>query len=409
MSNSDASDPGTLVVQVAFERPELREAGLPVQVRHLSMATVAVGRTGEPIAIAPGRYLVTLTLPGGDELYEQVEVAAGATSTVELVPPPAAAVTAPVDTARWAAQRYFTAVADDARVEFEGAPAPASPRTVHLRLLAGNPLDPPLRTVGAALVRFDRHEVTLAGHGKLPPLPLAPTGQGALDPDRYQLVLRVPDGDVQVLWLRVTAPPERTRFLAVPATPGETCTLLLTRARGITPEFHVADPWVDALLQYGQGGDVTQMRALLDTGVAADDPSLVRRLVVDYTVLRVGTTPDVDAGPALMGDAAAPLPDSRLIEAERAARRGEHERAQELFIGAVDRGLPMFSDGLGYLSTRVPQYLRLRGTASAPDPPLLDRLVDRWERLRPLLDAADLKPAILTLRGNVLRYSDRAP
>jgi hypothetical protein len=51
-------------------------------------------RAGEPVELPPGRYLVSLTAPGGEETVRSVELAAGDDETLEFAAPPAPAAPA---------------------------------------------------------------------------------------------------------------------------------------------------------------------------------------------------------------------------------------------------------------------------------------------------------------------------
>jgi hypothetical protein len=51
------------------------------------------------------------------------------------------------------------------------------------------------------------------------------------------------------------------------------------------------------------------------------------------------------------------LPDGAVIAGEVAARREEDAHAAELFQTAIRRGLPLFSEGLSLLATRLPRLL----------------------------------------------------
>jgi hypothetical protein len=51
------------------------------------------------------------------------------------------------------------------------------------------------------------------------------------------------------------------------------------------------------------------------------------------------------------------LPDGAVIAGEVAARRGMDAHAAELFQTAIRRGLPLFTEGLSLLATRLPRLL----------------------------------------------------
>lgn len=388
MTTSADGGPGSPTLRVTVGTDD--GAVLPVQVRRPTMVVAASGRTGEPITVDPGAYLVTTTLPDGQELLAPVEVGPGQARTVELRPD---AGPEPGPGSRSAGRRR------------------ASHRTVRLRLLAGDPFDPPLRTVGAARVRFpgaDEAEPRRALDG-LPPLPPPAVPDSRPDPDRFAMELRLPDGDPgrPVAWLRLTAPPDRVLLTAVPALPGGACTLVLARPPGrgrFTVDFHLPDPELDALLHYRQIGNAPQARGLLDADLLARvGGSPVYRSMVGYAALRLGG-PDVSG---LAQDWFTPadrvLPDAWICEGERYARRGEHDRARAAFVQALRRGLPMFGNGLGYLSSRIPQYLRTGQYLRADG----GDLAGLWSRVVPFVRAADLKPAVLSLRADVLPYRDR--
>lgn len=436
MTRAPAPGKATLLVQLAVGRDEHAYAALPVQVRRLSMVVAERGRTGEPIPVDAGEYVVTTRLPSGEELFQRAVVEAGETRTVELrraaTEMPARAPAAAATRARSAGQRRLRAsgspdashstAANQVRAAAGAAGGAARPqthaaaRTVYLRLLEGDPLRPPLRTIGAATVGFpggsDREAVARRPLGGLPALPArgdAAADDRWLSADRCELRLWMPERSPagQVFWLRVTAPPDRTRCVAVPALAGQSCTLLLGRPGDggeVTADFRLADPEIDALLHYRQIGDASQARALLGEGIVArlgDSPLF--RAVLGYAALRLGVEHETGYGRSLLERSTTTLPDAWLVEAEYLARGGDHEGAQLLFAQSTQHGLPMFGDGLGYLSSRIPQYLRLM--AADTDPSVRELLSTTWERLRPFVGVADLKPALLTLRGDVLPYT----
>lgn len=355
------TEPAELTVRVVPGRG----AVLPVQVRLPSTVVAAHGGTGEPIRVGPGEYDVVVAVPGGGSPARRVTVRAGERRTVELAAPGPAGPTSP-----------------------DGVPR----RTVHLLLLDGTPLAPPLRPVGAARVGFPG-PVDPAPWRGLPPLWVAATWLAA---DRCELDLRLPDrlAPGRAFWLRVTAPPERARVVAVPATAGEACRVVVRPGPAVG--FHLPDPTLDAFLQYRSTSDVASARAMLEAGAAGRTAtSPVARALLSYTALRWGVP---GYGSAEGRTADTDLPDTWVVEAERSARRAEHDHARELFALALRAGLPILGDGLGLLSTRLPQYLRLMAAGVVPESAALR---EGWAQLVPVLNTADLKAVSLTLRSDV--------
>jgi hypothetical protein len=445
---------GTIQVQIAFDQADLKSAGIPVEVRQLSTVIIAQGITGQPIAVDPGIYLVTATLPGSDELFQRVEVGSGESKIVQLTPPTVDQVTAQLSSPGATTQQYFAgsaepppadstpsfksmfpAGADDiseADSEYVSAPDDLlrlprtagwpTERTVFLRLLYGDPFAPPLRTLGGLRIVFFASDAAAPQDGpigqQLHQLPLLTAGAGQsvsngpierwVSIDTYQLTLTMPAPSTVkygAFWLRITAPPDRARYVAVPALPGGRCVLLLTLGgtrRAVSNDFHLIDPDMDLLLYYHQHGNAPQAAAMLQTdGIkqrASDSP--VYQALVGYAALRLGGTSFDELMGAVLASSDPDAPDMRAIRGEFLARQGRHQEAQELFTHSSEGGLPIFSDGLGYLSSRIPQYLRLKPTNG-------ERLAQSWDKLRPFLVVADLKSIVLTLRGDILKYRDK--
>lgn len=138
-------------------------------------------------------------------------------------------------------------------------------------------------------------------------------------------------------------------------------------------------------------------------GVVRTGPLCATPRCASESSIRPGTAGPFSSGPPPHS------PTRGSSKGEFLARRGEHEGAQTLFEQSTQHGLPLFSDGLGYLSSRIPQYLRLMAAATRDATTVhqqtRQQLFTAWGRLRPFVGVADLKPVLLTLRGNELRYA----
>jgi hypothetical protein len=458
-------DKGILQVHVAFDRDELVGVGFPVVVRQMSMAVVERNLTGRPIEVEPSDYLVSVTLPGGEELFERVEVGAGESKIVTLMPPNVDQVSAPQFSRRHATQQSYARSSPPTiphSREAEGYPVsrmepvsrntrrtdapgdsirrgvlPArmsqrssvarSDRTIFLRLLSGDPFQPPLHSIGGLKLFIEGDDarsamLTREPLDNLPPLmggdePGSTPTDGWISPHSYRLALMMPHAlqPFQTFWLRITSPPDRTRFVMVPALRGERCILLLTQ-RGVRSsfdvDFHLVEPSMNVLLQYRQHSEARQVRTMLmqnEIKQRAYDTPLYRALI-GYLALRFGLPEPDEEIDKICDFEVLDFPDARIIRGELLARQGRSAEARALFARADEGGLPIFSDGMGLLSSRIPQFMRMteakRRFQADDASEVHPELAQVWNRLRPFIRSADLKPVVSTLRGNVLTYKD---
>src|ERR1044072_7025861 len=81
------SEKGTLLFEADFLTLEMKEFGLPVEVRTRQLAVVAQTSAPNLLTVpAPGRYYVLARLPAGQEMVYEVEVQPGETKVVRLTP-----------------------------------------------------------------------------------------------------------------------------------------------------------------------------------------------------------------------------------------------------------------------------------------------------------------------------------
>jgi hypothetical protein len=283
------------------------------EVRDWDLKLVGHVTPGNPRELAPGRYLVSLANPGGEEEVKAVEIEPGADATVEFGELP---------------------VASDAALEslsFAPAPPRARPRAGlpwHARLLSGRDGAPVSGFVSAA----DADDaVELSVVAQAPPGPLwvqvaVPRGvpRNVMLPDRWRLRLRPGHEDV---W--ATAVPPREGF-------------------------------VEALAVYLGSG---QLREAADLGVQAME--LLRDKIGDpigatvggYALLRMARTELMHDWPYNLSSLFGWLPDGAVIAAELALLQDDKPQAAVQLERAAERGVPFFADGLSLLGRRVREGL----------------------------------------------------
>lgn len=413
---------GTLRVVVQRKTEGHEDPPVPVTIRRLSTALVARGLSNEALLVEPGHYLIQATLPGGVDLFEEATVIAGEESAVQLSLPVAPDVPAPRSSPRHAIQQFYarplalTASTETGQESSGSYVDDRTQRSVYVRLETGNPLQGPLTAFAGMRVHFSGHgsddsAVDLPEKGaeslnNLPALHELRPDSGTetetwLAPTTYQLAFQLPPSDQKFTryWLRITTPPDVTRYASVPGLSGDTLFLVIARRgqkRAFSVTLHLPLPAIDVLLyQRGLLNEAMKESFLKQSQVAQESP--VYTVVRNLFALRTGQALSPITAP---NDALLNLPDYWVIDAESKAREGNHPAAVASFVRAVQE-LPLFSESLGYITTRVPQYLRMANAESRQALGPISDLKEAWNRLLPGLEQCDLKSVTLFLRGQL--------
>jgi hypothetical protein len=270
-------------------------------VRDWKLRVVGHFAVGEPAELTPGRYLVSLPAPGGEEDVRAVELAPGEAATVVF--------DAPV-----AAQAGLESV----------SVAPALPW--HARLLSGRDGAP----VAGSLTAADAGEAV-------------------------ELEVHAPPGTT---WVQVAAPGGVARNVMLP----DGWSLRLGLAEDDVSPTAVAPPggMVAALAAYLGSG---QLREAADLGAEAME--LLRGKVANpigatvggYALLRMARVDLMRDWPYNLSGWFEWLPDGAVIAAELALLQDRRQDAAAQLKRAAERGVPLFADGLSLLGRRVREGL----------------------------------------------------
>jgi hypothetical protein len=268
----------------------LAEVGPVVEVRDRNLRHVTQAQPGEPIELEAGLYLASVVLPTGGVDQQPVEVLAG--STVELQLGPHAA-----------AEPFAAALAID-------LPGERPPEWF-------------------ARLRW-------ADDG-------SPVTQGLAD----DLSFTAPaEGRERLIALQVAVPGRVPYTCMLPVLAGQTCQVRVVTGSGdVRATALPSGVTVTAsIARYVAMGHLRlAAHAVANARGALTDP--VGSALGAYALLRLGRLEEIEDVPA--------LPDGAVIAAELAARTGRPGDAERWLREALERGTPMFADGLSLLATRV--------------------------------------------------------
>jgi hypothetical protein len=169
----------------------------------------------------------------------------------------------------------------------------------------------------------------------------APIDQGLHD----DLSFTAPPGE-GLISLQVAVPGRVPYTCMLPVLPGQTCQVrVVTGAGEVRATALPSGATVTAsIARYVAMGHLRQAaHAVANARDALTDP--VGTALGAYALLRLGRLEEIDDVPA--------LPDGAVIAAELAARGGRTDEAEHWLREALERGTPMFADGLSLLATRL--------------------------------------------------------
>jgi hypothetical protein len=341
---------------------------LPIQIRDNRFRLITEGLGSETHRLPPGKYLVAAQLPGSDKLVAALEAFAGQTVDVDLSPPPASMTPSP--------REYMSAAAGDLgtgeSVEIErlgvppaptAEPSPANPLwALNFYVAKGGMRYEP---AGAAAVRA---EVVEEG-GATVRMKLSEAAVGAF------LVQAEIAGQVPL-------------NIVLPLGPGEGGCELTARIVGsdVVLGAYPAEPRAMLAARFLAAGDVHEGSQVITSDqaegmVQAKGRDPVGATIAAYLLLRMGELERLHDWPTNLAKVAW-LPDGAIIAAETAALHGDYAAAVSYLTAAVERGLPIFTDGYSILASRLRQLGRLERQTAEPTT-LPGRLVHSWLQALP--------------------------
>jgi hypothetical protein len=365
---------------VAFSPVHLRvstgDAPLPVEIRDVGLRLVEHGLADREFLLPPAVYVVAVRPPGGQKVIETVDLTAGKDRSIELIP--SAGTFAPKP--RYAKAKRAPRRTRSIRLGMAPKPPDWSFRFFRQRGLAGAAADaaPSVRSV-------ERTE-----------------------DDSLSLLVEVPQP--AVFFVQIARPGEIPLNVALPAAAGGAGNTARLVARDIAGSLYTAAypaGGVAALAaQYLAAGDLREAGQLI-TGEEAQGllygkvSNPIGAAAGAYVLLRLGESERMHDWAENLARWFEWLPDGAVVAGERAATVGAHREALEMFLKTEERGLPMFTDGLSILVSRLRRYRRSDLLRTDLESALLDgaaRLLARLEEWSPFVDWS---APTLTFRANV--------
>jgi hypothetical protein len=140
---------------------------------------------------------------------------------------------------------------------------------------------------------------------------------------------------------------------------------LIVRRRIPAPsvDCKLQHPQAGLLLELGQTGRLRAAQAMMDSPSLQaeqllfdknDDP--IAAAVGAYALLRTGELESLHDWTQNLMERFPLLPDGAVLRGEHLARLGEHAAAADALLAVRQRGLPIFVDGVSFLSTRLDVY-----------------------------------------------------
>lgn len=372
-----------------FRSSELQSLDLPVEIRKPSLALVSRTLSSKNIDVAPGTYLVSTTLPAGQQLFREVEVKAG---DVQASLSPELEDESPHE---FHEQHHFF-----------GEPYRIAPDVAGI-------------TVAVPPKLFHTRDVTVS----------LVTGGDPIAVSRIPFLM---PGNVQKLgnsvqfnyrdysnpgfglqhYLEILQPNQSATRVALPANGDKYCVLVIKATSPTTNsvDVHLQNTEADLLLRgLNKGSDisiVTESTNLSpDTLLQVNAEEIVRQKMADpiaacvgaYALLQRGEIERLHDWTENLKNWFPWLPDGLAIRGEHLAQAGKHVEALECFAALPSRGTPLFRDGLSYAVERLRLYTRAKST------PFTDAALtmahQTFNRLEGVASHVDLSQSILTVKG----------
>lgn len=343
-----------------------------VEIHDSSFSLQLRARANRELLLEAGVYVVSVALPDGARPTRAISVVAGQHQDAVLgaVSPPAAAIASRRKTPF---SGFLSGARLLARLAILTQPA------LYARIEHGPGIDPQARPEAAPRVT-ERSKVAAATQLELavePPdaLSVAQFAVGEEVPTNVVLPLHSDARDAEAE-LQVTF--DRSGAVGLSAIP-------------------TGNPEIDLIADYMRTGQVEAAAAVVEQAEHLLERKAMNPIAAalgGYALLRVGETKRLHDWPTNLANWFPWLPDGPVIAGELAAREGDEARASRWFVEALDRGYPMFSDGLSLLASRMRYYLY----AEDPPPAIRER-EDDVRRLIRMVPFVDFSQLAVTFRG----------
>jgi hypothetical protein len=355
---------------------------VPVEVSRPDMVLVGNTTSMVPLELPPGEYYVTARLPGIESITQRVVLQESQARTEIHLAARASAPRREAATAREPGlSGFIRRYAWDLPTSF----LRDSLISVRLRILQGN-------------IFVDED------------LPPPPVSSWETEKEGTQVKVTIPpyaQPSIAQLWF-MGLPPIN---VVLPVAEEVGCWLLVRR-RAPRPivECRIQHPQANLLLRLGHGGHLGAAEAMLASHELTAERLLFEKnrdpiaaSVGAYTLLRMGNLEALHDWTQNLMWRFPKLPDGAVLRGEHLARLGRHAEAANAFYEVKRRGLPIFLDGLLFLSSRLEFYVRAREIADQSSPTALR---DFQKQLQHIMQFVDPRSTFSSFTGLDLRYTD---
>jgi hypothetical protein len=324
---------------VRFSVPALpAEAGPVVELRDQNLKLIGQQQPDRDISLDPGLYVASVVLPTGESEQQAIQVKAGKTVEVELGPGQASLP-------QEATEVHDAALEADLPSDLvlkTGGAEPSKPAAEWfcrlLRASNGEPLD-----AGPALEVIERERDRSGATTNL-------------------LCTAPPEAHGDMIWLQVAVPgqvPGNCLLPVLSATNAQKCRVRVVAATDSirATALPVGNELTDSVTAYVATGHV---RAAAHVAANARDlffgkqQDPVGAALGGYALLRLGRIDEVPQDwIANLANWTPAMPDGAVIATAQAARQGDKKAADSWAAEALQRGTPMFADGLSLLAAHL--------------------------------------------------------
>jgi hypothetical protein len=335
-----------------------RLGALPVRLRSRRGALVASGVSGRALAVTPGSYLVSITLPDGREIISDQPIELGGTEPV--VPPD-------FDDELLASVPLQSFV--------PGAPVPPPPPMMAAvgPAVAGAPAPEAPPSEQPATVTALRFQGDWTGIWNEEAAPVVSFGAD-IAAGRVEIgerPVRIDRGDAPDELLGFPVAAGRRLFVvpfdvAVPRSSGERRSIFVqlkndgSSLRFTSPVSAETNSFLEFVDRNLISESTRLARDLLTYGSGeGNPPSLLRAIVAAYVLLRVNELDGVEPHLDRLMSIAADVPDAHVIRAEVLARLGRHAEAIRALREGYSTGCPWLRSGMSHLLERLRFYLEV--------------------------------------------------
>jgi hypothetical protein len=192
--------------------------------------------------------------------------------------------------------------------------------------------------------------------------------------------------------------------IMLPIAAGVGCSLIVRRrVPAMSVDCRLQHPQAGLLLELGQTGRLRAAEAMMGSASLQAERLLfdknqdpIAAAVGAYALLRTGELEPLHDWTQNLMDRFPLLPDGAVLRGEHLARLGEHAEAATAFLAVRQRGLPIFVDGVSFLSTRLDLY---GGSNSMLDADSAEKLRDFRRKFGEIASRVNSRVAISTFTG----------